>query len=795
MEQVAIGTNEAGALAGSAAPVDPTYFHSDVTSDLGGFLSRPIKILEETWTKDTPLFFKIDPWTRFITNEQVLNKLQGFGAIRGNLHIKFTIAGSPFFSGYAMISYNPLADFDLQRDLPVNTQYAPIRESQRICTTLDPTLSKGGELVCPFYWPYDAVGLTNTPDYSYLGRLTIRDIARLRSVSDTSTSCTIAAYAWMEDVAMIGQTSLEVVVPTVAHMAEADKPGPVSKVATAISDKAGALTGVPGIGSYAAATQVAAQGIATAAKAFGLSRPTDQSDITKIKVFDSIPLATTNQAIPDYVLATDARNEMTIDPRVAGFPDVDELDIQHLTERESFLGSGTLQLSDTPGTVLFSSGVTPLLFSEDTGNNCEHHTPMSYIAQMFSKWRGNIKYRFVFHTSAFHKAKVRIIHDHTDINLASTDRSKLNMAEHYIADISEEREFTICVGWCRQEQFRFVHGSDRTERWQSNALHTSQPINEFNGNITMVLENAMTAPYNVDPSDAEVQFSVFVCADNLQLATPAEDFTAAAKFLPGEPTPPAKATQQPKKKKGGPKSTIAHARVDPTSVSAPEESCSPTHTFGKLVDSSGPQSLIFIGERVVSLRSLLKRFSTYTHLSYNPPTPYWHKIWHRNYPTPRGVQDPHVPWRAMTIINYVGQMFLARRGGVRWHLSHDNDTLFTVEAVHPINRISESQAWAINPDDDFARMGTYLKILDNGHSGQQQFRRNGSVMIPGSSLERFLPSRSDSLFSARSETGFSVVSKSVPGDPVELSIYAAGAEDLTYHGFMGTPIVFRGTYI
>jgi hypothetical protein len=505
-----------------------------------------------------------------------------------------------------------------------------------------------------------------------------------------------------------------------------------------------------------------------------------------------LPMATTNERTPEYVLATDQRNELTVDPRVAGFKDVDELAIEHLCNRESFLCSGTLQLTDTPGTVLFNSAVTPLLFAVEPGmSNAEHHSPMSYVAHLFSAWRGNIRYRFVFHASAFHKAKVRITHDAIAVpTWGAAQNAMLNLGEHYIVDISEEREFTIEVGWTNPQKFLNIDNVDHRERWNTNAMSGHLPQDEANGMLVMVLENTMTSPYNLDPTDAEINFSVFVSGHDMTYAIPTEGGTSSMMFGPTEPTPPA-VTRPPTANRRG-KRTVAHAAVDPTSV-VDDISAGSTisHTFGTKVNTDEPTGLIYIGEKVLSLRSLLKRYTNYSMLQHEQTQSVMSKIWFRNFPISRGFENDNVlPWRSMTILNFVGQMFLARRGGVRWIIRNLQDKPLNVEAVAiPYNQFINYA----EPPTDFERMRWYLEAIDNGFAGQQNGKSELNVMVPGSSPHRFSLARKDTGW-VRS-MGFSIVTEASDESPLRLFLAVAGAEDLTFHGFIGTPIVYRGRVI
>jgi hypothetical protein len=617
-------------------------------------------------------------------------------------------------------------------------------------------------------------------------------------------------YAWMEDVALIGQTSqlpmttlsgqTQTPIATEMHMAEGDTKGPISKIASTVQSVAKAAEKLPGVGPYAKATDIAAGAIGNVAKQLGYSKPTNLEPITKMITFPAPPMATTNEMEPAYVLSTDVRQEQCIDPRVAGFQDLDELSIDFLCGKESYLTSGTIDLSTPINDVLFNCVVSPMLFDVDVANNdAIHSTPMAYVARLFQYWRGNLVFRFIFHTNAYHKAKVRLIHDHTVRSAyPTTEREATNFAEHHIMDLTESRMCEVKVGWCRQEKYMRLSPNliTATEiRHATNSMAPAFPtsFNEGNGMLTMVLENELVSPYNADATDATVRFSVFVRGEDMQFAQPTDIGTRDLALS----APPATLQE--------PLPTEAHmAMGDPTELKDTTSTDEGPCVMG-IPTTPGVTDLIFIGETVSSLRSLMKRFTNYaTFIQSTDNSVIW-AMTHQHFPIPRGQRTgvDDLPSRAMTLLNYVSQAFIARRGGVRYHIKSNNSAYsnhFQVTRSWPQSGV-QLDGIIVNTAAEYAL--NWVKFTGAGITGTQTAEDFVSISLPGSSSRRFQSGRDFIGYNINQdgEPGFSITCMSGPNPgggtwtanntAVMLSIAVAAAEDLTFHGFICAPILYR----
>eukprot|EP01084_Bolivina_argentea_P113537 202308_1 len=94
--------------------------------------------------------------------------------------------------------------------------------------------------------------------------------------------------------------------------------GIISSTSTTVARVAGLLTSAPSIGPYALATQMAASTVSNIARLFGYSRPPVLTDINSYKQMNLGNLANTNVSDAVMKLSLDAKQELSVDPRIMG---------------------------------------------------------------------------------------------------------------------------------------------------------------------------------------------------------------------------------------------------------------------------------------------------------------------------------------------------------------------------------------------------------------------------------------------------------------------------------------------
>jgi hypothetical protein len=577
--------------------MDPTRSMQDKSdASLADFLSRPIKISEEEWSTSVNLNFDIDPWSLFFDNPRVANRLTNYNLLKATLRVKIVINGNGFHYGRMLVSYLPLSFYDTLSSNAALVRQDLVQASQQPHVFLNPTTSTGGELSLPMF-NYQNYFEVPESQWSEMGTLFYRTLNPLKHANGASDIVTVTTFAWAEDVSMSVLTSVDqdTLSPQSGEIEEANAKGTVSGPATSVAKFAAYLKGVPYIGPFATATEIGAGAVAGMAKIFGYCRPPITKTPEPFRPTQVSSLALTN--VPDNAqkLTVDEKQELSIDPRIAGVGPVDPLNIREIAKRESYLTTFTWAIGAAPDTLLWNSNIDPCTWAQNTGPPVSYHFPACCMAALpFQFWKGSMKFRFQIASSSFHKGRLKIVYDPLFIaNNTYLGYSEYNTNYLKIVDIAEEQDFTIEVG-CGQERNFLNHaypGRDSVTQLYSTTRYTAKEV-FGNGVIGVFIVNELTTPNSTVNNDVEV--NVFVSmGEDFEVAAPDDYFQHfVLKPQSGELNPQ--------------NGELAPDSFDTQEPDAPQQSM--TTIVGMPPVDNQDLNKVFIGEGITSFRPLLKRY-------------------------------------------------------------------------------------------------------------------------------------------------------------------------------------------
>jgi len=383
----------------------------------------------------------------------------------------------------------------------------------------------------------------------------------------------------------------------VAAASELQESNIISKTADTVAGVASSLTDVPVIGTLAKATSFVASGISSVAKWFGFSRPPLLTDHTRNVISNYGDFAVTTTFDPVQRLSLDPKQEVTIDPTIAGVGADDELAYANLWSREACLTTFQYASTAAVNDLLFRCAVTPdlgtrALYIKSGGTNYTvvHQAIPAQLASLpFSWWKGTIVFRFEIIASSFHRGKIGIFYE-PNIGMQATGdanpNDRFNLNQVAMIDLSEETNVEVAVQWGQQDSYARIEDAesgsevkyypvqDRVTYVFSNTIN--MPQNQTNGFIEVRAINALAGA--VDPP-TPVYISVFVKAEDLELQAPSNLGIQIPQLYPATLALPIQAQ--------------SHI-LNPTSSSDDQD-----------------QALIYFGERNYSFRTILKRVVGY----------------------------------------------------------------------------------------------------------------------------------------------------------------------------------------
>lgn len=494
----------------------------DNTDDLalGTFLARPTLIKSKTWTTSEVIgvvdTFK--PWYEFLNNAVIKRKLENYAFLRGNLHVKTIVNGTPFQYGSIRMCYKPLLGWiaDPIRASVFSAATSMIPYSQVPGYYIFPEANAGGEMVLPFFLHKNWMNITDAAEVQNMGEMVHAIYAPLRvAVTGGTTSVTLRTYAWMTDVQLMGSTN------KLTLQGDEYGQGPISRPATAIAAIASKLTEIPIIGTFARATSIGASAVSSIASLFGYTNVPVIADVHGYQPMNGPMLASAHIGTPVQKLAYDPKQELSIDPAPHGIGDQDELSIAYIKEKESLFGTTDWTTAQADGTQILNVRINPMLFGKVDLNNTvpalvgtrAYHTPLSYLSGLFTHWRGDIKIRLKVVCTKFHKGRLKISYDPIG-DITSSDPGE-NAVYTEIFDIGEHTDLTINVPYHQDTGWLEIR-KQLSDNWTTGSANAPRRGYD-NGVLTVRVLNGLTAP----AASTVTILAYVVGGDNFEFANPA----------------------------------------------------------------------------------------------------------------------------------------------------------------------------------------------------------------------------------------------------------------------------------
>lgn len=454
-------------------------------------------------------------------------------------------------------------------------------------------------MVLPMFWYKNYLDIPQN-DWSDLGSLTVRAINDLKHANGANDKVTVSVFAWAEDVSFSVLTAREpsTLIPQMGEIDEANRNGVISKPASVVEKCAGALKSIPAIAPFALATEMAASTVGKIAKMFGYSRPLVTRAPDPFIPRPIGQLALTN--VPDNCmkLTIDDKQELSIDPRIAGLSGgTDPLNIKDIAKRESYLTTFSWNIGTAPESLLWNARIDPATWAEVPGPPNELHLPACAMACLpFKYWTGSMKFRFQVVCSSFHKGRLKVVYDPDFI--ASNE---YNTNYLHVVDIADTKDFTIEIGNGQAVTLLDHHipGVDAVTQLYSTTPYASREAG--NGVIGLYVVNELTTPNSTIPNDIEI--NVFVSmGDDFEVFVPSNQFQRYV-YKPNVGL----AEQMGMMPQAGEIIPESENTVEP---SAPLHN--QTVKLGPTLQDDELINKVYTGECVTTFRQLLKRYNLHT---------------------------------------------------------------------------------------------------------------------------------------------------------------------------------------
>lgn len=378
------------------------------------------------------------------------------------------------------------------------------------------------------------------------------------------------------------------------------------------------------------------------------------------------------------MLALDSKNAVTIDPRVVGLSNVDEMAISHIVAHESYIFDFPWSSAYLPETCMAQVRVDPSLYRQLA--TAKYLSSTAFAMLPFKYWSGTLKFRFQIVCSAFHKGRMRIVYDPVNVNSTSQE---YNTNYTHIVDISETKDVCVEIPVCSSRPLlrSYTINAPVTDLYSNVGNTLAASTSQGNGIISVHVVSELS-----QPADAGAPIRVIVSIAG------GDDF---AVYDPID-------------------TTLKTLVLKPQSMDEPDvDAVLPfTEDCTRMVDVPDLHEmypLIFTGEAIKSFRNVIKRYNFHTSWGPIPSTLGYFVMRVRSsmFPFNRGnvlgainARAGAVPYTYCntTMLNYVSWAYVGWRGSIRWKLVHGDQVYQTNDATD--NAVANNTKMIVTRESD-----------------------------------------------------------------------------------------------
>jgi hypothetical protein len=487
-----------------------------------------------------------------------------------------------------------------------------------------------------------------------------------------------------------------------------------------------ALVDVPVIGMFARATDIGATAVGAIASLFGFSKPNEIKDGAFMRNTPYYSMATSDGSDLSQKLTVTRKQEITVDPTTVGLEDCeDALAVNKMASVESYITQFPWTVSQLSDAWIFSIAVKPVLYrSSGSAPTRIIPTAAAYVARPFNYWSGTTKFRFQVVCSQFTRGRLAFVYDPNGLGSTTADTNNTTMTT--IIDISETKDFTIEIPWMQSQPYLEHDPINAGDVWGNDGA-TSDPFS--NGILAVRVLNRLVQPDGLTPVAINVHVSA---GDDFEVANPIGEEFKTLRFKPTSGTGESESIKE--------------------SEDAPEQD-EMVVTLPAVSSAIDHKAMVFFGERVGSLRQLIKRFTFYRTIdsAAGSTVAFWTDNSFSQFPAYRtlagGGPDTIGAGTGYqvsnTYLNYVARAFAGWRGGVRYKIVYSNaDYAAVVRYIAPQINPLLARSVTTSPNDDTEAQSTanLITLLADDSSGSAMTNSNMRGLefeIPYASPYRF----------------------------------------------------------
>jgi len=746
--------------------------HTSSPETIYDFLAKPFPVMsgvlssaDTTSTFARPFYFY-----DILNQEPYASKLKGFLGIRADLVVRLVVNANKFQQGRYLLGYCPFGGTGLSRSdqITAGTRFANLTTiTQLPHTEIDLSTQTSCVIEIPYTNLYSHLP-ANATDYALThagGRIFLIPYSPLVSAGGSTTApfdlfvsfknVDLAAPVYPQST-QFNPKAKEFVpssapAPSTMSVTETEqkkkKIGPIETIAKsvgAISNAIGDL--IPSLTSLTAPVAWACAIMRRQAHAYGWSNPINLEHAQRVNQTAYPYAANCDNVDNSMPLSLFSANSVEILPGFAG-NDIDEMCIDYIKAKPAYFQTISWSESTATNTSLVSYPIAPGDFftSFASGSNTViTHTPLSFLSQFFTLYRGGIRVTFKIVKTDFHSGRLMLVFNPTAFATPVTppNNPQSTYCHRQIIDIRDGCTFDFIIPYVALAPYKKTTGDFSTI-----------------GTLDVRVLNPLVAPATVSST---VSIIVEVAgAPDIEFAVPnTHDMQLVNVYNPQS------SNFVPKK----------------------DESSIVTGIIGNatLIHDEHFSARACIGEKVVSLLSYLKKSDTFP-TTFSPATfytldPFAFPMW---YTTATVASKTDIVNDNLSLIS---SMYLYNRGGVRWRQFKYGDATTHITTAKLLTRSGNYTGYTLPGGSSSAAHG--LAVYNSSADGSlceiqvPQYHRFHSRLFTDSTYNTSSPSNPAYPTSTNSSVEFGAGTTASSSD-----FSRQAADDFQCGFFLGVPPV------
>lgn len=585
-------------------------------------LNRPYLIQSFSWSasaQNSKTLAVFHPAKDLMDKTNVKNKISGFKYARFGIKLRVMCNFTPVQVGKLLVAAIPTVPGGYYVE---GGQYSLYQLSTCRHVEVDAGSQEEVEIELPFYNDFSVYDIdSNDANWCVI----VKVLNHLGGASNNEV-VDVNIYASFQDI--------DLALPVGQSATEGDKKvekGIISSTLDTASEVAGSLSKIPVLSDIAGPVSWAASAAAGAASFFGFSKPYNEGITQRVTVQPGSSLANVDGIDTSIKLSALTNNS------VQQLDGEDEMNISQIAKRQGLIGQSSWDFSHKQFDTLYSCRVRPaqpnffaaeILETAIQGQKINIQPPVSFLAGLFVLWRGDMSFRFSFAKNEFYTGKVMVTFRPS--TRQESDNHEDNVYRRIIS-IKNTNDFVVTVPYIYHKHW----------------ANYSEDIGLLEVSVFNRLQATSIVPQTID-------FNVWAFSNNISFAYPATDLPVT--FF--QPDPQAHVWPLPTSALASKREPIA---IGQSIQSSDVDQTAHDDYLFRTEGTEEPEKYT-TGEIITNLRPLTRRFNAFeSSASIRVSSASFTK----DYELDLDKLSTH-PHHTETLLEYLGGMFLFKRGGLRF---------------------------------------------------------------------------------------------------------------------------------